>query len=268
MNEEHSAVPRVALKAYFAAVALFLLFPLLVVIPISFVDSRFLQFPPEAFSLRWYRNFFADPDFLDATMFSFMIGIATTLVATCLGTLAALGLTRTRFFGKAAIYALLLSPIIVPVIIVALGLYIFFAWLDWIGNPLALVLAHVTLAIPFSVLIVSATLEHFDITLERAARVLGAGPTRTFLYVTFPSIRPAVLAAALFGFFISFDELIIALFIMGRRQTLPVRIWQDLRFEIDPTVAAVASLLIVFTAIGIAFGALFHLRATRRLKES
>ena len=268
MNEESSTGPRIALRVYFAAVAFFLLFPLLVVIPISFVDSRFLQFPPEAFSLRWYRKFFADPDFLDATIFSFMIGIAATVVATCLGTLAALGLTRTRFFGKAAIYALLLSPIIVPVIIVALGLYIFFAWLDWIGNPFALVLAHVTLAIPFSVLIVSATLEHFDVTLERAARVLGAGPTRTFFYVTFPSIRPAVLAAALFGFFISFDELIIALFVMGRRQTLPVRIWQDLRFEIDPTVAAVASLLIVFTAIGIAFGALFHLRATRRLKES
>ena len=267
MKGDPSAMPRRALGIYFTAVVVFLLFPLLVVIPISFVDSRFLQFPPEAFSLRWYRNFFDDPDFLDATIFSFMIGIAATLFATCLGTLAALGLTRTRFFGKGAIYALLLSPIIVPVIIVALGLYIFFAWLDWIGSPFALVLAHTTLAIPFSVLIVSATLEHFDITLERAARVLGAGPTRTFLYVTFPSIRPAVLAAALFGFFISFDELIIALFVMGRRQTLPVRIWQDLRFEIDPTVAAVASLLIVLTAIGIAFGALFHMRATRRLKE-
>ena len=267
MKGDRSAMPRVTLRLYFAAVTFFLLFPLLVVIPISFVDSRFLQFPPEAYSLRWYRNFFDDPDFLDATIFSFMIGIAATLFATCLGTLAALGLTRTRFFGKGAVYALLLSPIIVPVIIVALGLYIFFAWLDWIGSPFALVLAHVTLAIPFSVLIVSATLEHFDITLERAARVLGAGPTRTFFYVTFPSIRPAVFAAALFGFFISFDELIIALFIMGRRQTLPVRIWQDLRFEIDPTVAAVASLLIVFTAVGIAFGALFHMRATRRLKE-
>ena len=194
------------LSFYFASVALFLLLPLLVVIPISFVDSRFLQFPPESFSLRWYRNYFNDPDFLDATVFSFLVGIAATIIATTLGTLAALGLARTKFFGKGAIYVLILSPIIVPVIIVALGLYVFFARYDFIGNPFALILAHAILAIPFSVLIVSATLEHFDITLERAARVMGAGPLRTFIHVTFPSIRPAVFASMLFGFFISFDE--------------------------------------------------------------
>lgn len=258
---------RALLSIYFALVALYLLFPLLVVVPISFVDSRFIQFPPEAFSLRWYRNYFDDPDFLDATVFSFLIGIPATLIATTLGTLAALGLTRTRFFGKGVIYALSISPIIVPVIIVSLALYIFFARLDLIGSAFGLILAHSILAMPFSVLIVSATLEHFDITLERAARVLGAGPVRTFWHVTFPSIRPAVFASAIFGFFISFDELVIALFVMGRRQTLPVRIWQDLRFEIDPTVAAVASLLIALTAVGIGFGALFQMRATRRLKQ-
>jgi len=258
---------RAFLSIYFALVALYLLFPLLVVVPISFVDSRFIQFPPEAFSLRWYRNYFDDPDFLDATVFSFLIGIPATLIATTLGTLAALGLTRTRFFGKGVIYALSISPIIVPVIIVSLALYIFFARLDLIGSAFGLILAHSILAMPFSVLIVSATLEHFDITLERAARVLGAGPVRTFWHVTFPSIRPAVFASAIFGFFISFDELVIALFVMGRRQTLPVRIWQDLRFEIDPTVAAVASLLIALTAVGIGLGALFQMRATRRLKQ-
>jgi putative spermidine/putrescine transport system permease protein len=246
---------RVLLSIYFAFVALYLLFPLLVVIPISFVDSRFLQFPPEALSLRWYRNYFDDPDFLDATIFSFLIGVPSCLIATTLGTLAALGMTRTRFFGKGVIYALTISPIIVPVIIVSLALYIFFARLDLIGSPFGLILAHSILAMPFSVLIVSATLEHFDVTLERAARVLGAGPIRTFWHVTFPAIRPAVLASA------------IALFVMGRRQTLPVRIWQDLRFEIDPTVAAVASLLIALTAVGIGFGALFQMRATRRLKQ-
>jgi putative spermidine/putrescine transport system permease protein len=258
---------RVLLSIYFALVALYLLFPLLVVVPISFVDSRFLQFPPEALSLRWYRNYFDDPDFLDATIFSFLIGVPSRLIATTLGTLAALGMTRTRFFGKGVIYALMISPIIVPVIIVSLALYIFFARLDLIGSPFGLILAHSILAMPFSVLIVSATLEHFDVTLERAARVLGAGPIRTFWHVTFPAIRPAVFASAIFGFFISFDELIIALFVMGRRQTLPVRIWQDLRFEIDPTVAAVASLLIALTTVGIGFGVLFQMRATRRLKQ-
>jgi putative spermidine/putrescine transport system permease protein len=258
---------RILLSIYFAVVVVYLLFPLLIVIPISFVDSRFLQFPPESFSLRWYRNFFNDSDFLDATVLSFLVGIPSTLIATALGTLAALGLTRTKFFGKGAVFALMISPLIVPVIIVALALYIFFARIDLIGSPMGLILAHSILALPFSVLIVSATLEHFDVTLERAARVHGAGPIRTFWHVTFPAIRPAVFASAIFGFFISFDELIIALFVMGSQKTLPVRIWQDLRFEIDPTVAAVASLLIALTAVGIGLGALLQMRAARRLKQ-
>lgn len=258
---------RILLSIYFAVVVVYLLFPLLIVIPISFVDSRFLQFPPESYSLRWYRNFFNDADFLNATVLSFLVGIPSTLIATTLGTLAALGLTRTSFFGKGAVFALMISPLIVPVIIVALALYIFFARIDLIGSPFGLILAHSILALPFSVLIVSATLEHFDVTLERAARVHGAGPIRTFWHVTFPAIRPAVFASAIFGFFISFDELIIALFVMGSQKTLPVRIWQDLRFEIDPTVAAVASLLIALTAIGIGLGALLQMRAARRLKQ-
>lgn len=258
---------RILLSIYFAVVVVYLLFPLLIVIPISFVDSRFLQFPPESYSLRWYRNFFNDSDFLDATVLSFLVGIPSTLIATTLGTLAALGLTRTKFFGKGAVFALMISPLIVPVIIVALALYIFFARIDLIGSPFGLILAHSILALPFSVLIVSATLEHFDVTLERAARVHGAGPIRTFWHVTFPAIRPAVFASAIFGFFISFDELIIALFVMGSQKTLPVRIWQDLRFEIDPTVAAVASLLIALTAVGIGLGALLQMRAARRLKQ-
>ena len=258
---------RILLSIYFAFVALYLLTPLLIVIPISFVDSRFLQFPPESLSLRWYRNYFEDSDFLDATILSFIIGVPASLIATTLGTLAALGLTRTRFFGKGIVYALMISPIVVPAIIVALALFLLFAQLDLIGSNFGLILAHSILAMPFSVLIVSATLEHFDTTLERAARVHGAGPIRTFWYVTFPAIRPAVFASAIFSFFISFDELIVALFVMSGQQTLPVRIWQDLRFEIDPTVAAVASILIALTTIGIGLGTLLQTRATQRLKQ-
>jgi len=112
---------RILLSIYFAFVALYLLTPLLIVIPISFVDSRFLQFPPESLSLRWYRNYFEDSDFLDATILSFIIGVPASLIATTLGTLAALGLTRTRFFGKGIVYALMISPIVVPAIIVALA---------------------------------------------------------------------------------------------------------------------------------------------------
>jgi putative spermidine/putrescine transport system permease protein len=253
---------------YFALLVFFLLFPIIIVIPISFVDAQFLQFPPQSYSLRWYRRYFTDPDFVDATLLSLGVALAATTIATIAGTLSALALTRARIFGKGAIHGLLLSPILVPSIIFALGLYVFFAELDLLGNSFALVMAHVCLAMPFSILIVTATLEHFDITLEQAARVLGAGPIRTFFHVTLPAIRPAVFAAAVFGFFISFDDLVLALFVMGREYTLPVRIWQDLRFEIDPTVAAAASLLIMLTSIGIAAGGVFHMQARKRLGGS
>ncbi|HWA45012.1 MAG TPA: ABC transporter permease [Hypericibacter adhaerens] len=258
--------PGLLMSAYFALVVFFLLFPILIVIPISFVDAQFLTFPPESYSLRWYRRYFTDPDFVDATLLSLWVAFAATAVATVCGTLGALVLTRTRFSGKGAIYSLLLSPIIVPGIIFGLGLYVFFAELDLLGDSLALVMAHACLGLPFSILIVSATLEHFDVTLERAARVSGAGPIRTFFHVTLPAIRPAVFAAAVFGFFISFDDLVLALFVMGRQYTLPVRIWQDLRFEIDPTVAAAASLLILLTSIGIAAGGMLQLKARKRLE--
>ncbi|QEX16332.1 polyamine ABC transporter permease [Hypericibacter terrae] len=257
--------PGILMPGYFALVVFFLLFPIVIVIPISFVDAQFLTFPPESYSLRWYRRYFTDPDFVDATLLSLGVAFAATTIATVCGTLGALALTRARIFGKGVIYGLLLSPIIVPGIIFALGLYVFFAELDLLGNGFALVMAHACLGLPFSILIVSATLEHFDVTLERAARVSGAGPIRTFFHITLPAIRPAVFAAAVFGFFISFDDLVLALFVMGREYTLPVRIWQDLRFEIDPTVAATASLLIVLTSIGIAVGGMLQLQARKRL---
>ncbi len=248
---------------YFAGVIVFLMLPLIVVVPVSFVDAQFLSFPPQAYSLRWYQRFFTDPDFVSATLLSLGVGAGATLIAVLAGTSAAIALARYRFPGRRLIIGLVLAPAIVPVIILALGAYFAFARWGLLGNAAALTFVHATLALPFSVSLVTAALEQFDTTLERAARTLGAGPFQSFYYVTLPAIRPAILAAAVFGFFISFDDLVLALFLMGREYTLPVRIWQDLRFEIDPTVAAAATLLLLMTVIGVAAAGLLFVQTRR-----
>lgn len=254
-------------KIYFWIVILFLLLPLIIVIPISFVNSKYLQFPPTDFSLRWYINYLDDPHFLTSTLNSLYLGFSSSIIATIIGTMAAIGLSKTNFFGKNFLMGLLLSPLIFPVIILGLGLYIFLANFNLIENFYALIIAHAALVMPFSLIIVSSSLINFDTTLERAARVLGASPFKAFWFVTLPYIKPAVISSAIFSFFISFDELVIALFISGKIWTLPQRIWQDLRYEIDPTIAAVGSVLIIITFFGILFGALIQKKSRKILRE-
>lgn len=233
-------------------VLFYLIFPILVVIPLSFSSATYLSFPPPGFSLQWYENFFARSDWMSAARLSVWVGLSVMVLATVLGTPAALGLVRGRFPGKKVINAFILSPLIAPAIIVAIGIYFFYALIGLVGNPFALVLAHTALAVPFVVINVSATLQGFDERLEYAAMNLGATPWRTFWQVTLPIIRPGVLAGAVFAFISSFDELVVALFVSGTGAvTLPRKMWQSIRFEIDPTIAAVSTILIAFT------GALF-----------
>jgi putative spermidine/putrescine transport system permease protein len=228
------------------------MFPILVVIPLSFSAGTYLSFPPPGFSFRWYANFFGRRDWLDAASLSLWVGAAVMLLATALGAPAALALVRSDFRGKDFLTGFIISPLIAPVIIVAIGIYFFYARLGLVGNPFALVVAHTALAVPFVVINVSATLQGFDEHLEQAAMNLGATPWRTFWQVTFPIIRPGVLAGALFAFISSFDELVVALFVSGTGAvTLPRKMWESIRFEIDPTIAAVSTMLIVLT------GALF-----------
>jgi putative spermidine/putrescine transport system permease protein len=235
-----------------ALVLLYLVFPILVVIPLSFSAGTYLSFPPPGFSLRWYANFFDRTDWLGAASLSLWVGVAVMLLATALGAPAALALVRSEFRGKNFLTCFIISPLIAPVIIVAIGIYFFYARLGLVGNPSALVIAHTALAVPFVVINVSATLQGFDERLEQAAMNLGATPWRTFWQVTFPIIRPGVLAGALFAFISSFDELVVALFVSGTSAvTLPRKMWESIRFEIDPTIAAVSTMLIVLT------GALF-----------
>ncbi len=231
-----------------AFIFLFLILPVFVIIPISFSSARFLQFPPQGFSLQWYADYFGSRVWVSATLLSFQVGILTTLFATFLGVLASLALVRGNFKGKKLIYAMLLSPLIIPVIIVGVSLYYFFSWLHIIGTMWGLVMAHTCLAIPFVVVNVTATLQGFDITLERASLSLGASRLTTFMKVTFPLIRPGVITGALFAFITSFDEVVIAIFISGSRAvTLPKQMWDGIRISINPTISAVASLLIVFS---------------------
>jgi len=231
-----------------AFIFLFLILPTFVIIPISFSSAKFLQFPPQGFSLQWYADYFGSRTWVSATILSFQVAILTMLCATFLGTLASLALVRGNFKGKKLIFAMLLSPLIIPVIIVGVSLYYFFSWLHLIGTIWGLVMAHTCLALPFVVVNVTATLQGFDITLERAALSLGASRLTTFMKVTFPLIRPGVITGALFAFITSFDEVVIAIFITGSRVvTLPRQMWDGIRISINPTISAVASLLIVFS---------------------
>jgi putative spermidine/putrescine transport system permease protein len=236
------------LSVIVGVVLFYLVFPILIVIPLSFSSASYLSFPPPGFSLQWYENFFDRADWVSAARLSIWVGLTVMVLATALGTPAALGLVRGSFPGRKAINAFILSPLIAPTIIVAIGIYFFYALIGVVGNPFALILAHTALAVPFVVINVSATLHGFDERLEFAALSLGATPWRTFWQVTLPIIRPGVLAGAVFAFISSFDELIVALFVSGTGAvTLPRKMWQSIRFEIDPTIAAVSTILIVLT---------------------
>ena len=226
----------------------FLIAPIFIVIPISFSSSKFLQFPPPGFSLQWYEHYFGSRDWLEPTLVSFQVAFFTTIAATILGTMLALALVKGKFPGKNIVYSIAISPIIVPFIITAIAIYFFYSKLHLVGTIHGMVAAHTIMAIPFVLILVSTTLKGFDETLERAALSLGASPLKTFLFVTLPIIRPGVISGAFFAFIVSFDELVIAIFISGiHAVTLPKRMWDNIRLEIDPTIAAVASMLIVLS---------------------
>jgi putative spermidine/putrescine transport system permease protein len=231
-------------------ILLFMIAPIVVVVALSFSSASYLTFPPPAFGMRWYRQYLDSRDWLAATSLSLEVAAAVVVISTVLGTLAAMGLARLPAVARMLATGLILAPLIVPVIVAAIGLYYAFARLGLVGTPLGLVLAHVCLAVPFVVTSVGASLARFDRRLEMAALGLGATPVGTFCQVTLPLILPGVLVGALFAFITSFDELIVALFLSGANAvTLPRRMWEDLRYALDPTIAAVSTLTIVVTAL-------------------
>jgi putative spermidine/putrescine transport system permease protein len=235
---------RVSLWVLVGFIIVFLVLPTLIVIPLSFSSASYFEFPPQALSLRWYQDFFlTDVTWLSATSMSFRAGALTALLATTLGTAAALGLTRGRFPGKQLLNTFIAMPLVIPTIVVAIAVYGLFSRLQLTGSLIGLVIGHTILGIPYVVILVSATLRGFDESLEMAAMSLGADRLRTFWHVTLPLIQPGVLSGALFAFLISFDELLVAMFLTRSNITLPIRMWEGLRTELTPTIAAASTML-------------------------
>jgi len=243
--------------AFCSAVFLFLIAPILVIVPLSFnVEPYFtftegmLSLDPEAYSLRWYRTVAEDPEWLRALANSLVIGFAATALATALGTLAALGLSNPAMPGRSLAMSLLISPMVTPVIISAAGMFFFYSDLGLAQTYPGLILAHTALGTPFVVITVTATLSGFDPNLTRAAASLGAGPVRTFRRIQLPLIAPGVISGALFAFATSFDEVVTVLFIGGLDQrTIPRQMWAGIREQISPAILAVATLLIAFALL-------------------
>lgn len=241
------------LSVYFWIVILFLLLPIFIIIPISLTSGDLLRFPPTEWGGRWYLDYFTSPAWVDATLLSIKIGVLSSLIATITGTLAVVALERFDISGKAVLLQVFSAPLIIPHIFLAVGVFVLAVRLGQTNNEYFVACAHAVVTLPFVILIVGSALRKTDISLERAARILGAGPIKAFMVASFPPIFPAIIAAAMLSFFISFDELIIAEFLLSGKETLPMKIWADVRLELKPTVAAVSSILIILTSIAIIF---------------
>jgi len=235
----------------------FLVAPILVIVPLSFNAEPYftftegmLRFDPEAYSLRWYRQVLGDAAWARGLANSLLIGVAATLLATALGTLAALGLSSRAMPARHLAMGLLISPMVTPLIISAAGMFFFYSTLGLSQTHLGLILAHAALGTPFVVITVTATLSAFDTNLTRAAASLGAGPVTTFRRVQLPLIAPGVVSGALFAFATSFDEVVVVLFMAGENQrTIPRQMWAGIREQISPAMLAVATFLILFAVL-------------------
>lgn len=239
-----------SLRTLCGLVLLFLILPVLVIIPLSFNSGTFLVYPLQGFSLRWYEEFFTASEWLRALKNSLIIAPAATVLAMTFGTLASIGLTRGEFRGKALLMGILISPMVVPVVIVAVASYLFFAPLGLGNSYLSLILVHAVLGVPFVIITVTATLQGFNQNLVRAAASLGAPPLTAFFRVTLPLIAPGVISGALFAFATSFDEVVVTLFLAGPEQaTIPRQMFSGIRENLSPTIAAAATLLIGFSVV-------------------
>jgi len=233
----------------------FLIAPILIMVPLSFNAQPYFTFTyemlalkPEGYSLRWYEELFSSPNWLRSIRNSFIIGLASAALATTLGTVAALGLSRSHVPARGLLMGILISPMIVPLIISAAGMFFFFSSINLAQTFTGVILAHTALGVPFVVITVTATLIGFDESLARAGASLGATPRQTFFRITLPLIAPGVISGALFAFITSFDEIVIVLFVAGVEQrTIPREMWSGIREQISPTILAVATVLVMLS---------------------
>ena len=237
-------------RAICALVLLFLIAPILVIMPLSFNPVPYFTYPLPDLSLRWYEDFFTSDRWQIALKNSIIVGSSTTVLATILGTVAALGLSRANFPLRPLVMGILISPIVVPIVITAVGMYFFYAMVGLTNSYTGLIFAHTALATPFVVITVTATLTGFDHNLTRAGASLGASPVRVFFKVMLPLILPGVISGALFAFVTSWDEVVVVLFVASADQrTLPRQMFSGIREQISPTIMAAATLLIIFSII-------------------
>jgi len=237
-----------AVRVFVGLVLLFLIAPIIAVMPLSFNSESFFSYPMPGFSLKWYEDFFFNERWTNALKMSFIVAIATTIVATTLGTIAALGLSRANFPAKSSIMAILISPMIVPIIISAVGMFKFYASMGLAGTLAGVILAHTALATPFVVITVTATLSSFDRSLMRAGASCGAPAHTVFFKVVMPLILPGMISGGLFAFVTSFDEVVVVLFLASPEQrTLPLQMFSGIREMISPTITAAATVLVLFS---------------------
>lgn len=231
-------------------IILFLILPVLIIVPMSFSSSRYIEFPPPGFSTRWYDAFFGSRAWTTALYNSIVIGICTTVLALVLGLLIAEGLHKSKFKGKSFVTELFMLPMLVPGIIVGISLLKVESEIKLNGTLIGLIIAHTVLAVPFVVRIVLASLVGLNPNYELAAQNLGANKLQTFMKITFPIIKPAIFSGSMFAFATSFDEIVVSQFICGTRvKTLPKVIWDGLNQQLDPTITSIATIMITIITV-------------------
>ncbi len=241
-----------SMKIIGVMVVLFIMAPLVIVVPMSLSTSPSLQFPPPGYWFGYYEQYFQDAGWLRATWNSVIIALANTVLTMLLVVPATFALVRHKFWGKGMANVMMMMPMAVPHIVMAIGYYNFFGQIGIVFSKTGVILAHTCLSVPITFLVLSANLKGFDQTLERAARSLGATPAQTFLHVTLPILRPGLLISALFAFIQSFDETVVAIFISGRdAETLPRKMFDSIRQEADPVIAVISSLLFLIVLIAL-----------------
>jgi mannopine transport system permease protein len=253
---------RVALVGFASIVLVFLALPTLVVVPVSLSPTDYLSFPPASLTLRWYGEFLTDAKWVRATLLSLRIGLVVTVLATVIGTMASLAIVRGLRGGGPLVNALVTAPLVIPTIVYAIAILLFFSKIGISGSFWGFVIAHSALAVPYVVLIVSAALYRFDVGTELAAQSLGASRFQAIWHVTLPAIRPALATGAIFAFLTSFDDATVSFFLANLSDvTLPRKMFENLQFFVSPVLAVVATLLTLFTLA--LFGAAQWLKSSR-----
>ncbi|MDT4828449.1 Inner membrane ABC transporter permease protein YdcV [compost metagenome] len=252
---------RIGLYLATGTIAAFLLLPILFIVLLSFGSSQWLVFPPPGWTLKWYGQFFSNPEWMDAALASLKVAVLTTVCSVALGLPTAFALVRGRFPGREFLYALFTLPMIVPLVIIAVAVYALFLKLGYTGTLFSFVVSHVIVALPFTIISIINSLKLFDQSIEDAAVICGASRLQAVLKVTFPAIRPGMVAGALFAFLVSWDEVVLSVMMASPTlQTLPVKMWTTLRQDLTPVIAVASTLLIGLSVLVMVIAAVLRRR--------